>query len=174
MQIKVHYMQSDEIKNVKPLKRLFLETDVLQDDELRYAQREVADYLEDKGITFCKNVFDEVKDFAWHKGEDAWEAVKRCDEIYSDSALVPLSGYGSYTGSVVVMDVMMKKAIDENIKGKSLYFLRSFEDIEWDGIDYNLFKKCFAKGINNLYTRKYDKDYNTRFEIVDVSKMKRW
>ena len=156
------------------IKRLFLETDVLQADELRSAQRQVSNYLEDKGIAFSKDVFDEVKDFAWHKGEDAWEAVKRCDEIYSDSALVPLCGYGSYTGSVVVMDVMMQKAITENIKGKSLYFLRSFDDIKWDGIDYKLFKKCFKKGVNDLYAREYDKEYNTRFELVDVSKIKRW
>jgi len=154
------------------IKRLFLETDVLQDDELRSAQREVANYLEDKGIRFSKDVFDEVKDFAWHKGEDAWEAVKRCDEIYSDSALVPLCGYGSYTGSVVVMDVMMKKAIDEKITGKSLFFLRSFKDIEWDGIDYKLFKKCFTK--NKIYTLEHDADWNARFDLIDVSKVKRW
>jgi hypothetical protein len=158
------------------IKRLFIESDVLQDDELHSAQRDVYEYLTDHGINFenKKDVFDEICDFAYRKGESAWDFVKRCDEIYADSSLVPLLGYGTYTGSVVVMDVMMLKAIEENIIGKSVFFLREFDDIEWDGIDYKLFKKCFGNGKNKLFTKSYDKDYNVDFIPVDVNKMKPW
>lgn len=162
------------MNQVTTIRRMFIETDFLQEDELRSAKRSVREYLGENSIPFSNEIFDEVSDFAWQRGEAAWEAVKRCDEIYSDSSLVPLSGYGTYTGSVVIMDVMMKKAIDENITGKSLYFLRDFEDIEWEGINYKLFKKCFGKGMNKLYTKKYDEEYNMTFELVDVSKMKKW
>ena len=105
------------------VKRLFIESDVLKEDEFRTAQRRVALVLEETGKSFTKNVFDEKVDFAWHKPSEAWEAVKRADEIYGNTSLVPLCGYGSYTGSPVVMDVMMKKAIEENITGKSVIFL---------------------------------------------------
>lgn len=151
------------------IKRLFIETDILHESELKSAQRRVANILEDAGIPFGKDVFDETKDFAWHDADAAWEAVKRADEIYGDSALVPLCGYGSYTGAPVVMDVMMKKAIDENITGKSLFFLRAFKDIEWEGVDNKLMKIAFKK--NKLFTMEYDgNDY--KFVPVDAKKMR--
>lgn len=145
------------------MKRLFIETDVLQKDELRSAQRKVSIILGYKNIKHIKNIFDEVIDFAWHEGDKAWEAVLRCDEIYSDSSLVPLCGYGTYTGSVVVMDVMMKKAIEQKVTGKSLIFLRPFKDIDWKGIDYKLLTKAFKK--NSLFTL----EYQTGYELVKVS-----
>src|SRR6478609_4289867 len=133
------------------IRRLFIDSAVLQDDELRSAQRRIANMLEGAGIDFCEQVFDETKDFAWRDADKAWEAVKRCDEIYGNTSLVPLAGYGTYTGSVVVMDVMMKKAVDENVTGKSVFFLRPFKDIEWDGINLKLLKKVF-KTKNKLFT----------------------
>jgi hypothetical protein len=154
-----------------PIKRLFIETDILQKDELHSAQRTVRYILEDQGIPSHENVFDEIIDRAWHEWERAWEAVKRADEIYGDSSLVPLSGFGTYTGAPVVMDVMMKKAIEEKITGKSLYFLRDFNDIEWEGIDYKLLKKAFKK--NKLFTLERGSN-NDEFVEVDISKFDPW
>lgn len=150
------------------MKRLFIETDVLQQDELRSAQRKVSSILDRKGLQYSKEVFDETCDFAWYEADKAWDAVKRHDEIYGDSSLVPLCGYGTYTGAPVVMDVMMKKAIDEGITGKSLFFLRSYKDIEWDGINKKLAKKCFKK--NKLFTLEFT-DAKYIFKPVDVSKL---
>lgn len=138
--------------------RLFIETDILQKDELRRAQRRVEEILDQQGIkNYPADIFDETVDFAWHEPEKAWEAVLRADEIYGDSSLVPLCGYGSYTGSVVVMDVMMKKAIEQKIKGKSLIFLRKFKDLHWEGIDYKLLSKAFKN--NKLFTLEYGTNY---------------
>lgn len=148
------------------MKRLFIESDVLQSDELSTCQRTVYYILKDNGIEFSKDVFDEVKDFAWHEGKEAWEAVKRCDEIYAYSGLVPLCGYGSYTGAPVVMDRMMKLAIDENITGKSLIFLRKFDKINWDEIDIKLLKKAFKK--NKLFTLENDKTGNDYLKEINI------
>lgn len=140
------------------MKRLFIESDVLHEDELSSAQCSVALYLESQKIPYNeKYVFDETCDFAWHEADKAWEAVKRADEIYASSGLVPLCGYGSYTGAPVVMDVMMKKAIEEKITGKSLIFLRSFEDIDWQQIDMKILPKAFKH--NKLFTLEYQDGY---------------
>lgn len=149
------------------MKRLFIETDVLHESELHSAQRKVYRLLKNNGLDFPKDVFDETVDFAWHEADKAWEAVKRCDEIYGDSSLTPLLGYGSYTGAPVVMDVMMQKAIDENITSKSLIFLRPFEDIEWDMIDMDLLKIAFVN--NKLFTLEFDEDY--KLTPVDIERL---
>jgi len=143
------------------MKRIFIDSDVIQDDEVGTAEYtiEIA-----KGIQ-GDFTFDQVVGFAWHDGVPAWEAVKSADEIYANTSLVPLCGYGSYTGSVVVMDVMMEKAIAENITGKSIYFLRPFKDIDWEGIDMELVDKAFRK--NYLYT--LESDY--KFEQVDIDSL---
>jgi len=151
------------------MKRLFIETDFLKEDELRSAQRTVRWVLEANGLESADNVFDETVDFAWQNADKAWEAVKRCDEIYGDSSLVPLCGYGTYTGAPVIMDVMMQKAIDENIEGKSVIFLRKYEDIEWDGIDKKLLAKAFKK--NKLFTTEPDEKWDDHFIEVDIKKL---
>lgn len=149
------------------IKRLFIETDVLHQSEFRSAQRKVSLVLDELCIPHTKEIFDEAVDFAWHEPEKVWEAVKRADEIYGDSSLVPLCGFGSYTGAPVVMDVMMQKAIDENITDKSLIFLRPFEEIEWDGIDYKLLPKAFK--YNKLFTIELDTNY--KIVQVDIKKL---
>lgn len=150
------------------MKRLFIESDVLDVSELRSSQASVALLLDSKHLSFPEEkVFDEVVDFAWHKPEVAWEAVKRSDEIYASSSLVPLAGYNTYTGAPVVLNVMMKKAIDENITGKSLIFIRSFDDIEWDQIDMKLLDKAFRK--NFMYTLEYENGYVQK--QVDIDKL---
>lgn len=150
------------------MKRLFIESDVLQEDELSSSQCSVALYLESQNIPYNeKDVFDEVVEYAWHEADKAWDAVKRADEIYASSGLVPLCGYGSYTGAPVVMDVMMKKAIEEKITGKSLIFLRDYKDVDWEQIDIKLMPKAFAN--NKLFTMEYDNGY--KLKPVDIEKL---
>lgn len=132
------------------MKRIFIDSDVIDEDEVDTALLRIGWAMQSDDIEF-----DEVVDFAWHEGEKAWEAVKSADEIYASTSLVPLCGYGTYTGSVVVFDVMMQKAIDENITGKSVFLLRSKEDIEWDGIDIQLMPEAFKN--NKLFTFEVDK-----------------
>lgn len=152
------------------IKRLFIETDVLQKDELRNAQRILSEVLKRQGLDYPKDVFDETKDFAWHDAEAAWEAVLRADEIYGDSSLVPLLGYGTYTGSPVVMNVMMKKAVDQKVTGKKLIFLRQYKDLDWDMIDLKLLRKAFKK--NQLFTTEVnDVGFPYAFVPVDVTKI---
>lgn len=149
------------------MKRIFIDSDIVQEDELRTAQRRLSLIFEKSNIPYVDNVFDGVVDFAWHEADKAWTAVKSADEIYANSSLIPLCGYGSYTGSVVVMDVMMQKAIDEDVRGKSIYFLRSYDNIEWEGIDMSLIDKAFKH--NFIYTLEFNDDY--KFEQVDIDKL---
>ena len=78
--------------------RIFIESDILHDDEFRHAQREVANLLDDRGEKFDEDkIFDKALDFAWRDLEKTWAAVKEADEIYADSSLMPLVG-NSYMG----------------------------------------------------------------------------
>lgn len=149
------------------MKRIFIDSDVLQPDELRTAQRRLHLIFEGNGTEHIPEIFDAAVDFAWHDGDKAWEYVKSADEIYANTSLCPLCGVGTYTGSVVVMDVMMQKAIDENITGKSIFFMRPAKDIDWDGIDLELMPKAFEN--NKLFTLEYRSD----FVQVDVNSLVR-
>lgn len=141
------------------MKRIFIDSDVIDEDEVDTALLRIGWAMQSDDIEF-----DEVVDFAWHEGEKAWESVKSADEIYASTSLVPLCGYGTYTGSVVVFDVMMQKAIDENVTGKSVFILRSKEDIEWDGIDVKLMPEAFKN--NKLFTFEVD-----NFVEVDIKSL---
>lgn len=147
--------------------RLFVESDILKDDEFRTAKRRLALIFDDAGIEYDKkNVFNEVKASAWNELAETWEAVLRADEIYASSSLTPLLGYGSYTGAPVIFDKMCELAIHHNITGKSVYILRAFGDIDWDEIDLDLLKKAFKS--NHLYTLSDDNDFV--FEKVNIIK----
>jgi hypothetical protein len=146
-------------------RRIYIESDILHADELRNAKRTVANLCDDKNEKYIKRVFAEVLDFAWHDLPKTWEAVKKADEIYSDSSLLPLSG-GSYMGAPVIFNGMCERAIKEGVTGKDVYILNSLENIYWDMIDIPLMQKAFEK--NNLFM------YNENYEIVkvDVTKIK--
>lgn len=147
-------------------RRIYLESDILHADELRSAQREVANMCDDKKVKYTNRVFSEVIDFAWYDLAKTWEAVKKADEIYSDSSLIPLSG-NSYTGAPVIFNGMCERALKENVTGKDVYILNSLSNIHWDMIDIPLMKKVFKN--NNLFM--YDENYN--IAKVDVSKIKK-
>ncbi len=129
------------------MRRLFIETDDLDQREYRKAQRTVYRLLQ--GLEIPDEVFDEVVDNAWHGAAKAWEAVQKADEIYADSSLVPSDGC-SYVGSPVVFNTMMEKAAEANIIGKKLIFLRELDDLEWDNIDMVLLAKVFVD--NEMFT----------------------
>ena len=144
--------------------RIYIESDILHDDEYRSAQRQVHLILEEQGEDCIPNIFDKALDFAWHDLEKTWNEVKSADEIYSSTSLLPLAG--GYTGAPVIFDGMCEKAINENITGKSVYVLREFDNIYWDRIDIKLMKKAFKN--NNLYV--YDENRN--IIKVDMKKFK--
>lgn len=148
-------------------RRIFIESDILQADEFRSAQREVSDLVERRKLKCVDRVFSQVLDFAWHDLEKTWDAVKRADEIYSDSSLMPLAG-NEYMGAPVIFNGMCERAIKENVKWKSVVILRSLKDIYWDMIDIELMKKAFKK--NSLYM--YD-DERENIIKINVSKIKK-
>lgn len=156
-----------KIKDIPGVKRrIYIESDVLSADEVRQAQRTVIGLCDDIGAKYTRRVFSELLDYAWYDLEKTWAAVKKADEIYSDSSLMPLSG-GSYVGAPVIFNGMCERAIKEGVAGKDVYILNAFNNIYWDMIDVPLMKKAFKK--NNLFM------YNDEYEItkIDVSKIKK-
>lgn len=147
-------------------RRIYIESDILHENEFRDAQRSVAQLCTDKSEKYIKRVFSEVLDYAWHDLEKTWQAVKNADEIYATSSLIPLSG-GSYMGAPVIFNGMCERALKENIIGKDVYILNSIENIEWYMIDIPLMKKAFTKNRLFMYDTKYD------MVKVNVSKIKK-
>lgn len=147
-------------------RRIFLESDILHADEFQNVQREVFDLLRDKRLKMVDRIFSEVLDYAWHDLEKTWVSVKKADEIYADSSLLPLSG-GSYMGAPVIFNGMCERAIKEGISGKDVYILRKIKNILWHMIDFKLMKETFKN--NNLFMY----DANGRMVKVDVSTIKK-
>lgn len=83
--------------------------------------------------------------------------LKKADEIYALSSLMPLVG-NCYMGAPVILNEMMKAAIAENITGKSFILLNSAKNIYWDKHMHNvkLLNKCFGKSKNNFLTVEYE------------------
>ncbi len=148
-------------------RRIFIESDILHDDELRSAQREVSWMLDDKKEKYCEEVFDKTLDFAWHDLENTWDEVKKADEIYATSSLMPLVG-NSYMGAPVIFNGMCERAIKEGVIGKSVYILSPLKRIYWGMIDLKLMKKAFKS--NSLFM--YDDEMENIIK-VDVSKIKK-
>jgi len=139
--------------------RIFIESDVLDESELRSVERRL--YL----INSDFERFQEILDFAWHDLEKTWASVKRADEIYANSSLMPLIG-GSYTGAPVIFDGMCERAIKQNVTGKDVYILRPQKDIYWEMIDIKQMKKAFKN--NRLFM--YNEDRN--IIQVDIKNVK--
>ncbi len=144
-------------------RRIFIESDIVHEDELNSVKRKVFRLLKKNNEKFIESLFDEVLDFAWHDLEKTWKSVKKADEIYANSSLMPLVG-NSYMGAPVIFNGMCERAIKENVTGKSVFILRPLKDIEWDMIDFKLMKKAFKK--NSLYM------YNEEREVVKINVLK--
>lgn len=148
-------------------RRIFIESDILQADEFSGAQREAYDLAKENGLKCVDKVFSEVLDYAWHNLEKTWEAVKKADEIYADSSLMPLSG-NSYNGAPVIFNGMCERAVKEKLTGKKVIILNSLKNIYWGMIDIKMMKKAFRD--NDLYM--YD-DNHDKLIKVDISKIKK-
>ena len=146
-------------------RRIYIESDILKASELRSASRDVHYWAEGLGEKVVERGFSEVLDFAWHDLEKTWEAVKKADEVWANSSLMPLSG-GSYIGAPLIFNGMCERAVKEGITGKSVYILNTVENIYWDMIDVKLMKKAFKK--NSLFM--YDDHYN--LHKINVAKLK--
>ena len=135
------------------MKRLFIESDILHEDDLQTAERRVAELLEGAGEKVPKKIFHTTIDYAWHALAKVWELVLSHDEIYANSSLMPLVG-NSYTGAPVIFNAIMAKAIEENLSGKKVFLLTKLKDLEWDMIKVELLPKAFKN--NSLYTCEWD------------------
>jgi len=148
------------------VRRIYIESDILSAEEVRRVQREVKDLCDTAAVKCTRRVFSEMLDYAWHDLEKTWAAVKKADEIYSESSLMPLCG-NSYMGAPVIFNGMCERAIKEGVEGKSVFILNSLKSIYWDMIDIPTMKKAFKK--NSLYM--YDE--NHEMKKVDVSKIRK-
>lgn len=150
-----------ECNNINPevKRRIYIDSDVLSADEVKMAQTEVEKLCIDKHVKSIPRVFSEIIDYAWHDLGKTWDAIKKADEIYADSSLMPLIG-GSYSGAPVIFNGMCERAIKENITGKEVYILNSLKRIHWDMIDKKLMKQAFKN--NDLYM------YNEEYELVEI------
>lgn len=161
-------LKSDIDKTKTDIKvRIYIESDTLQADEFRNAQREVFDFAEKKGLKCVDRVFSEVLDRAWHDLERTWQAVKDADEIYSTSSFVPLCGNPSM-GAPAIFNGMCKRAIKENVTGKSVIVLNQMKNICWDYIDIKAMKEAFKD--NDLFM--YDDECDNLIKI-EISKIKK-
>lgn len=159
---------ADELTTPNGIKRrIYIESDILQADEFRNAQREVFSLAESKGDKCVDRIFSQVLSGAWHDLEKTWQAVKDADEVYSTSSFVPLCGDPNM-GAPVIFNGMCKRAIKENITGKLVVVLNQLKNISWNYIDIKAMKEAFEK--NDLYM--YDDNYNNLIK-VDVSKIKK-
>lgn len=149
------------------LRRIYIESDFLHADEFRRAQREVLDLAKEKGLKCVDRAFSKVLDRAWHDLENTWQAVKDADEIYSASSFIPLCGNPGM-GAPVIFNGMCKRAVAENIKGKTVVVLNQLKHICWDYIDIPAMKKAFKD--NSLFM--YDDD-NEKLIKIEVSKIKK-
>lgn len=149
------------------LRRIYIESDILDASEFRNAQRSAADFAVMNGEKYVDRVFSQVLDRAWHDLENTWEAVKNADEIYATSSFIPLCGDPNM-GAPVIFNGMCKRAIAENITGKSVIILNQLKNISWTYIDISAMKKAFAE--NDLFM--WDDDWNELIRI-DISKIKK-
>ncbi len=148
-------------------RRIYIESDILNADEFRGAQREVFDFAEKNGLKCVDRVFSQVLDRAWHDLENTWKAVKSADEIYSTSSFIPLCGNPSM-GAPVIFNGMCKRAVKENISGKSVIVLNQLKNICWDHIDIPIMKEAFKKNSLFMYDDKYE-----NLVKVEISKIKK-
>ena len=149
-------------------RRIYIESDILHADELRDAARSAYEYAKENNLKCVDRVFSDVLDYAWHNLKKTWEAVKLADEIWATSSLMPLSG-SSYIGAPVIFNEMCKRAIAENIEGKSVIILNSLRNIYWSMIDIDIMKKAFTKNSLLMYDENYDL---SKIDVSEINKTK--
>lgn len=164
---KAYQIDARELETPAGIKRrIYIDSDIVQADEFTSAQRAAYDFAEDLGLKCVERVFSEVLEFARRDMEKTWKAVKAADEIWAMSSLMPL--HNGYAGAPVIFNFMCKKALEENITGKSIFLLTDFSNIYWNMIEIPLMKKVFKK--NYLYAYN-DNGYDlVKFDVTKVKK----
>jgi hypothetical protein len=141
------------------MKRLFIEND----ENLDFSR--VKSYLKDlygfKGEP--NDFFDETLTEATFNSQDAWEAVKRNDEIFAESSLIDMMG----VSGGLLFNNMMYMAIKENVIGKKVYFFSSKDSIWWDNLNADLFEKAFKE--NDLFTHEVGEGW-VKIDIAEILK----
>lgn len=107
--------------------------------------------------------FDTIIEYA--QGKQTWEAVKTHDEIYADTALI-----NSYfnMGSSNLFNLLMHKAIEENVYGKSIFLFSGLDELQWHTLNKKMVDKAFRK--NFLYVEKRNDSWST-WEQVDIDNL---
>jgi hypothetical protein len=92
----------------------------------------------------------ESKDFWWkivdnaRREENLFNFIKEADEIYMDTAIVPLV-FGTSIGSPELWNNMMCLATEHKLSEKQIFIHRLYKDIQWSNLDKKLLKKAFKK-----------------------------
>lgn len=124
------------------IKRLFIEIDEEDDGKLRTWMRQV--YLRNNLNT--EEVFDKIISGAGGQPQETFQAVVEHDEIYASTSLI--YSYMSVS-SADLFNTLMFQANKNGVKGKRLYILREFNQVQWDNLRYKLAQECFAN--NQLF-----------------------
>ena len=164
---KIKFTDGYSLSTIDGMKRrIFIESDVLDEEDLRSSQRAASYFMEESGEKFREEVFDEVITSAWHHLDETWQSVKNADEIWANTSLMPLIG-NSYMGAPVIFNGMMERAIKENVSGKSVFITRSLSSIDWYMIKVDLMSKVFDK--NKLFA--YDE--NTKMTEISMKQIRK-
>lgn len=140
------------------MKRLFIEND----ENVDFTN--VARYL-NKFYNFTgdpNDFFDEIITEATYNSQEAWQSIKRNDEIFAESSLIDMMGISGG----LLFNNMMYMAIVENVTDKKVYFFSSKNEIWWENLNAKLFDQAFTK--NEMYTAEGNNW--VKVSVNDVSK----
>jgi len=138
------------------MKRLFIENDENLDfSRVKYYLKDLYDFKGD-----ASDFFNETFTEATFNSQEAWEAIKRNDEIFAESSLIDMMGINGG----MLFNNMMYMAIKENIIGKKVYFFSSKDSIWWSNLNEDLLLNAF-KG-NALYTHE-----DNGWQKVDINEI---
>lgn len=126
------------------IKRLFIEIDNADEGEMTTWMYQVC--LRHNLDLDTEEVFDKIISEAGLQPQDTFQAVVDHDEIYASTAL-----YDNYTGvsSPTLFNSLMYHANKNGVKGKKLYILREFNNVQWENLKADLAKECFTN--NQLF-----------------------
>ena len=108
------------------------------------------------------NFFDTIIDNANKRKSEIINAILTHDEIYIPSALI----YNGEQSAGDLFNEIMQYAILNFIEGKSVYFLREYNQISWEELNKTLVKRCFIK--NQMFVQDDEKE---KFIKIDIKKL---
>jgi hypothetical protein len=136
------------------MKRLFIEGAFAQDVsdmlETNFRSAVILFGLDRKKYTEPKHLFDQIIYGAGGKIDKVWTAIKKSDEIFVSTALMPTNGYNGNLTSPELFNEMMRLSIAEKVTGKKIYIFRDYRSVKWQQLNADYVAKCFKE--NELYT----------------------